>query len=122
FTHSHRVRAYQVDLQLADLIADDVHIAQLADASRDRVRDLLIGNERVNHSAGAVDGLAGIGIEKHRPPRLHARNFTHRLQRKVVSVDVQSLQSGSWLPVSFFVLQLPCIKTLNGYNVAVITP
>jgi hypothetical protein len=104
------VRAYQVDLQLADLIANDVHIAQLADASRDRVRDFLIGNERVNDSASAVDGLAGIGIKKHRPPRLHARNFTHRLQSKIIPVNVQCLQSYSWLPVPFSFFNFPASR------------
>ena len=61
------VRANEVDLQLADLVADDVHVAQLADASRDRVRNLIVGDERVDYGAGAVDGFARVGIEEHGP-------------------------------------------------------
>ena len=115
-THADGVRAHQVDLQLADLIAHDVHIAELADASRDRVGNFIIGDERVDDGAGAVDGLARVGVEQHRP--FFGGNFTHRLEGEIVSVNVQSFQEQ--FPVLRFLgsnFHFPCKTTLNGYNV-----
>ena len=90
FADADGVRAHQVDLQLADLIADDVHIAQLAHARRDRVGNFVVGHERVDDGAGAVDGLARVGIEQYGP--FFGGDFTHRLESQIVSVNVQSFQ------------------------------
>jgi hypothetical protein len=87
--------------KFADLIADDVHIAQLAHASRDRVRNLIIGDERVDHGAGTIDGLARIGSEENRAG-CRARDFAHGFKRQIVSVDVQSLQEQFSVPVLSF--------------------
>jgi len=86
-------------LQLADLIADDVHIAQLADAGRDCVRNFIIGDEGVDDGAGAVDSLACIGIEEDGSADVDVRYFAHSFEREIVSVYVQGLQDSSQFPV-----------------------
>ena len=42
---AHGVRAYQVDLQFADLVAGDAHVAEFADAGGDGVGDLIVGDQ-----------------------------------------------------------------------------
>ena len=86
-------------MQLADLIADNVHIAQLADAGRDRIRNFIIGDERVDDGAGAVDGLACVGIEEDGPADVDVRYFAHGFKREIVSVDVQGFQGSSQFPI-----------------------
>src|SRR6267378_2410494 len=81
FTHADGVRAHEVDLQFADLIPDDVYIAQLADASRDGVRNFIVGDERVDDGASAVDGLARVRIEENRPTNVGLCYFAHRFER-----------------------------------------
>jgi hypothetical protein len=75
------------------LIAGDAHIAQLADASRDRVRKFIAGDERVDDGAGAVHGLARVGIEEDGAADFDVRYFAHGFKREIVSVDVQSFHS-----------------------------
>ena len=87
-------------MQLADLIAGDVHIAQFADASRDRVRNFIVGDERVDDGTGAVDGLAPVGIEENGPADVDVRYFAHGFKREIVSVYAQGVQEQ--FPVSGF--------------------
>ena len=86
------MRAYEIDLQFAHLIADNVDIAQFADTSGDGVGDFVIGNKRIDDSTSAVHGFARVGSEQHRP--FFDGGFAHRLQSQVVSVNMQSLQKG----------------------------
>ena len=95
------MRAYKVDLQLANLLADVMHIAQFADASRDCVRNFIIGDERVNDGTSTVDGLARVGIEENGPANVGLRHFAHRFESEIVSVDVQGLQGSSQFSVSW---------------------
>src|ERR1700691_3948337 len=99
------MRTNEVDLQLADLISDDMHVAKLADASCDGVRNFILSDERVNHRAGAVNGLARVGIEQNGPPNVGVRYFAHGFEREIVSVDVQGLQGSSQFPVVICILR-----------------
>jgi len=67
---AYRVRAHQVNLQLADLFACNTDIAQLTDSGRDRVRELVVGDEGVNHDARSVYGFARVGIEQYGATRI----------------------------------------------------
>jgi hypothetical protein len=57
------VRSHQVHLQFADLVAQNPNIAQFADSSRDRVRQLIPGHNLVHYGARQIYGLASIGRE-----------------------------------------------------------
>ena len=85
----------RLTLQLANLISDDVHIAQLADAGRNCVRNFIVGDESVDDRASAVDGLACVGIEENGSADVGLRHFAHRFESEIVSVDVQGLQGSS---------------------------
>ena len=60
FAYSDRMRAHQVDLQFANLIAGDAHVAQFAHASRDRVSEFVAGNNFVDDGARLIDGLSRV--------------------------------------------------------------
>jgi len=97
FAHADRVRAHKVDLQLADLIADYVHIAQLSHAGRNGVRNFVTSDQRIDNCTRALDGFARVRIEQYRP--FLGGDFTYRLERQIISVDVESLQDCSQFPV-----------------------
>jgi hypothetical protein len=61
FADSDGVRTHQVDLQLANLVAGNAHIAELAHAGSDRIGQLVAGDNLVDHRARPVHGLARIG-------------------------------------------------------------
>jgi hypothetical protein len=57
------VGANEVDLQFADLIADDANVAELADSGGDGVGEFVVSDDVVDDGAGEVDCGAGIGGE-----------------------------------------------------------
>jgi hypothetical protein len=61
FAHARGVRADQVDLQLANLVANNANVAELAHTGRDRIGQLVAGNDLVDHGPRPVDSLARIG-------------------------------------------------------------
>ncbi len=61
---SDRVGAHQVDLQFANLIADNAHIAELSHASRDGVGQFVAGDDFVDDGSRPIDAA--------RAPRLRA--------------------------------------------------
>jgi hypothetical protein len=71
------MRAHQIYLQLANLIANDVYIAQLADAGRNRVRNFIVRNQRVDNGTRAVDRLARIRIEKNGLTDIESCDLAH---------------------------------------------
>ena len=60
--------------------------AQLADTGGDGVRHAIFRDQRIHHGAGPIHSLAGIGIKQHRAAL--DRDFAHRFECQVVSVDV----------------------------------
>ncbi len=78
----------KIHLQLANLRTDNVHIAQLSDACRDRVGNLVIRDQRIHHRASAIDGLARVRTQQHRSANIDVRDFAHGFERKIVSVDM----------------------------------
>ena len=64
FADADGMRAHEIDLQFADLVADNADIAQFADAGGDGVGKLVIGDERVDDGASAIDGFASVGVEQ----------------------------------------------------------
>ena len=88
-----RMGAHQIQLQLADLVAGDADVAQSADASGYRIGNFIVRYERVHYGAGAVDGLARVGVEEHGP--VLDRHFARTFERQIVTVDVQGFQSSS---------------------------
>ena len=96
-----RMRAHQIQLQLADLVAGDADIAQLADASGYRIRNFIVGDERVHHGAGARStACARVGREQHGP--VLDSHFARGFERQVVTVDVQGFQEQFSVPGSQF--------------------
>src|SRR5271168_5138230 len=89
------MRAHEIDLQLANLVANDVHVAEFADSGCNGVRNLIVNDEFVDDRASAIDGFAGVGIEEDRASYARMRYFAHGFKREVVSVDVQSVQGRS---------------------------
>ena len=89
-TYSHSMRAHQVHLKFANLVARNAHVAQLADTGGDGVRHAILRHQCVHHGARPVYGFASLRSQKHRPA-LH-RDFPHRFQRQIVAVDVKSFQ------------------------------
>ncbi len=84
------MRANQIDLQLANLIAGDAHVAQLSDSGSDGVRDFIARNNLVDHGTGQLNRRAGIGSEEH--SSAFPGDLAHVLQREIVSVDVECVQ------------------------------
>ncbi len=89
FADADRVRADQVDLQFADLVAGDAHVAEFADAGGDGVGDLILGNQSVDYGARSIHALACVGREQH-GPALEC-DFAHRFEGQIVSADVKSV-------------------------------
>src|SRR5579862_954693 len=116
------VRSHEIDLQFANLVANDVHVAKLSYACCDGIRNLVAGDEFVDNRAGTIDGFARVGSEKHGLADIAARHFAHSFQRQVVSVDVLSVQDGPQFPVLNSQFCFSRKTTLKGYNVAVIKP
>jgi len=58
---AYRVRAHQVDLQFANLVADNAHIAELAYTGCDGIGELIVGDNLIDNGARAIDGCASIG-------------------------------------------------------------
>ena len=85
------MRAYQVDLKFADLIAGDALLAEFADARGNRVRNLIACNQGFDHGTGAIYPLARIGRKQHR--LMLDRNLAHLFESEIVAVDVESLHS-----------------------------
>jgi hypothetical protein len=71
-----RMGAQQVDLELTNLLAGNVHIAELTDSGGDRIGDFVPGNQSVDDCACADDCFASVRGEKNRAA--FDRNFTHR--------------------------------------------
>ena len=59
------MRSYEIDLQFANLIARDADIAELADTGRDRVGNLITGDDLVDHGASLFDSFPRVGCQQH---------------------------------------------------------
>ena len=81
------MRPHQIDLQFANLVALDVDITQLPDASGDGVGHFVFFHQRIDHGARADDGFAGIRVEKH--DTVFNSNFPDFFQRQTISVQVK---------------------------------
>ena len=92
------MRAHEIHLQLADLIAGDAHVAEFAHASGDGIRQLIVCDQRVHHGARPVDRFARIRRQQHRAAVASARDFTHRFESQVVTVDVECVQKSFQFP------------------------
>ena len=64
FADADRVRANQIDLQFANLLAGDADVAQFAHAGGDGVGQFVAGDDLVDDGARQIDGLASVGIEQ----------------------------------------------------------
>src|SRR5262252_6747331 len=91
--------AHQVDLQFADLISGDVHITEFSNAGSDRVRNLVVRYQRVDHRARPIHRSPRIGIEQHGPP--FKRNLVHCFYGEVVAIDVKSFQESFQFLISY---------------------
>src|SRR5215469_6853748 len=92
------MRAHQVDLKFAYLMARDAHLAELAHARGDGVRNLIAGHQFFDHGASAIHRLACIGRQKHR--LMVDGNLAHGFEGEIVSVNVESLHSDRPLAAS----------------------
>ena len=72
------MRTYQVDLQFANLVADDAYIAKLANSGGDCIGELVAGDYLIDDGARAIDGFARVGEQEHRA--MLCRDFAHRFQ------------------------------------------
>ena len=70
---------------------------KLADAGRDGIGNLIVGDEFVDDRAGAVHGFARVGIEQHRTAL--DRDFADGFESEIVSVNVKGFQGGSQFSV-----------------------
>ncbi len=110
FAHADRVRADQVDLQFANLVASNAHVAEFSDAGGDGVSDLVAGDNLVDDGACQVHGLPRVGREQDRAARFNGRDFAHGFEREIVSVDVKCVQKD--VPA---LRALPATKTRKHY-------
>jgi hypothetical protein len=78
--------SHQVDLKFANLVTCYANISEFTDSGGDGVRDSVFPYQVVDYGAGAIDGLAGLGMEKH--SATIARDFAHRFEGEVFSVYV----------------------------------
>ena len=90
FADADGVGADEIDLQFADLVAGDAHVAELANAGGDGIGELVVCDDVVDHGAGAIDGLARIGREQHGAAVVG--DFADRFEGEVVTVDVEGVQ------------------------------
>ena len=97
FAHADRMRAHQVDLQFANLLAGDAHVAQFADAGGDGVGDLVAGDDLIDDRACLVDRFPRVRREQ--DGAAFGRDFADRFERQIVSVDVECVQ---WVPRGMF--------------------
>src|SRR5580693_1350916 len=88
--HSHGVRAHQIDLHFANLLARNAHVAEFAYTGRNRVRNFVAGDQRVDNGASTVYSRSSIRVEQHWP--MLDSDFPHRFQSKIVAVDVKCFQ------------------------------
>ena len=88
--NARRVRAHQVDLQFANLVADNAHVAELAHAGGDGVGDFVAGDDLIDHGARPVHSLARVRRQEH--GTAFGRDFAHRFQREIVAVNVKCVQ------------------------------
>ena len=84
------MRAYQVDLQFANLVAGNANIAQFADAGSDCVGHLLLATissttARAWFTASRASGASNTGAPLH-------RDLAHSFQRQIVSTDMKCVQ------------------------------
>jgi hypothetical protein len=84
------MRANQIHLQFANLIAGDAHVAQLSDAGCDGIGNAIVRDQRVHNSAGTLHRNTGVRSEQHRPPL--DGDFPHFFQGQVIAVDVKCVQ------------------------------
>ena len=80
------MRANQVDLHFANLLAGNVNVAQLAYAGGDGIGDFVVGDQGIDHGARPLHSCAGVGSEQHRTA--FDRDLAHCFQRQIVTVDV----------------------------------
>ena len=80
------MRAHQIDLQFADLVAGNPYFAQFADAGGDGVGHLIVGDERVDHGARGVHALACVRRQQH--GAAFECDFAHRFEGQIISADV----------------------------------
>jgi hypothetical protein len=80
------MRANEINLEFADLIAGDANVAQLSHAGGNCVSQLIAGNKCVYDGPSPVDGLACICQEQNRAP--FGRYLAYRRQGQIVSVKV----------------------------------
>ena len=102
-----RVRAHQVDLQLANLVAGDAHVAEFAHARGDGIGEFVAGDDVVNHGARTIHGLARVGRQA-APGVVSVRDFAHRFQSKIVTVDVKCVQEKFPVSLSSIERIFPC--------------
>ena len=64
--HSYRMRAHQVDLQFANLVSRDAHVAQFAYAGRDGVRHLFSATSASTTARARSTAARASGVEQDR--------------------------------------------------------
>ena len=77
-------------MQFANLVAHYANVAELAHAGRDRVCQLVGGNDLVNHGPRPIHPFARVRRQKHRAPL--GCNFAHSFQSKIVAANVKCVQ------------------------------
>ena len=68
FAHAGRVRAQQVDLQLADIVWRDAQIGKFADAGVHRIGDAIVLQQVFDHGARTLHRDARLGLQQDRAP------------------------------------------------------
>jgi hypothetical protein len=78
--------SHQVDLKFANLVACDANVGQFAYTRSDGIRNAIFRDEVVDYGAGAIDGLAGLGMEQN--SATITCDFANRFECEVFSVYV----------------------------------
>src|ERR1700687_303949 len=115
--------AHQIDLKLANLLACNADIGQLAHARCDRVRNAIFRDQRIHYGEGTVDILAGVSNKQ--DGTALDRDFPNLLESKIFSADVQSVQKSFLFLVSGFgfllkrvLISPPLPEILSKYSAA----
>src|ERR1700722_1379410 len=104
------MRTQKIYLQFANLLTGNAHVAELAHAGRDRVRQSIAGDDIVDDGSRLVHSFARIGRQQHRPTL--DRYLAHRFQSEVVTADVKSVQEG--FPFCFPTAARNAVKYFSG--------
>jgi hypothetical protein len=101
------VRPHEVDLQLADIVGGDAHVAQLPNASGYSIAHPVVLHQVFDHGAGAIDRKAGLGFQHYRTPLMHDR--ADILEGQIVAIDVKYFHALS-------ICCAPCHSAARGCN------